>query len=219
MSPYDGCQGFTTGARQRKDMIARLTFITHAATEAQRHAAFPLDELITGREQARLARLGRNIPKAEQIWSAPEQRTQQTSRILGLPVTISEGLRDCDYGRWRGRKMEEVQSEDPEGFLAWLTVPSSAPHGGESIECLIGRVGRWMDEQSAIKHTIAITHPAVIRAAIVYALRLPSQSFWRFDIAPATLTDLRFNRDVWTVRCSGCSLPATGQAEEEEADI
>ena len=196
-------------------MTARLSLIAHAATETQRHAAFPLDELITEREQARIAKLGWNIPKAEQISSAPEQRAQQTSRILGLSATVADELRDCDYGRWRGRKMEEVQSEDPPEFLAWLADPNSAPHGGESIECLIGRVGSWIDTQSAVKHTIAVTHPAVIRAAIVYALRLPPLNFWRFDIAPVTLTDLRLNRDVWTVRCSGSSLPTTGQVQEE----
>jgi broad specificity phosphatase PhoE len=130
---------------------------------------------------------------------------------------LADGLRDCDYGTWRGRKMEAVQSEDPQGFLAWLTDPNSAPHGGESIERLIGRVGSWIDAQSAVKHTIAVTHPAVIKAALIYALRVPSLNFWRFDIAPVTLTDLRLNRDVWTVRCSGCSLPTTGLVQEEGA--
>jgi broad specificity phosphatase PhoE len=189
-------------------MTARLSFIAHAATEAQRHAAFPLDELVTEREQARIGKLGWSAPKADQIWSAPEQRAQQTSKMLGLSAMVLDDLRDCNYGIWHGRKMEDVQSEDPQEFLTWLTMPGSAPHGGESIEHLIHRVGGWVDGQSAVKHTIAVSHPAVIRAAIVHALRLPSQSFWRFDIAPATLTDLRCNGDLWSVRCSGCSLIA-----------
>lgn len=200
-------------------MTARFTFIAHAATEAQRYAAFPLDEPITEREQTRIARLGGNLPRAEQIWSAPEQRAQQTSRILGLSAMLAGELRDCDYGRWRGRKMEDVQSEDPQGILAWLTAPDSAPHGGESIERLIARAGSWIDAQSGVMHTMAVTHPAVIRAAIVYALRLPSLMFWRFDIAPVTLTDLRRNGDVWTARCCGCSLSATEQVDENESEI
>jgi broad specificity phosphatase PhoE len=202
---------------QRNNVTVRITFIAHAATEAQRQAAFPLDEPVSERERARIAGLGRNLPKAERAWSAPEQRAQQTCGLLGLRAMPADGLRDCDYGRWRGRKMEDVQSEDPEGFLAWLTVPNSTPHGGESIETLIGRAGRWMDEQADVKHTIAVTHPAVIRAAVVYALRLSSQNFWRFDIAPVTVTDLRFHHGVWTVRCCGCAMTATGQAEEEQA--
>ena len=196
-------------------MTARFTFIAHAATEAQRHAAFLLDEPVAEREIARIATLNWTAPRSQLVVSAPETRTRQTSHALGLQAAVTEELRDCDYGTWRGRKMEEVESEDPQGFLAWLADPNSTPHGGESIESLIGRVGFWMAEQSAVKHTIAVTHPAVIRAAIVYALRLPSLNFWRFDIAPVTLTDLRLNHDVWTMRCSGCSLETTGQAENE----
>lgn len=163
--------------------------------------------------------LARNIPKGEKTWSAPEQRTQQTARFLGLSVALAEELRDCNYGKWKGRRMEEVQSEASQGFVEWLTVPHSAPHGGESVEGLVGRVGKWMAEQSEVKHTIAVTHPAVIRAAIVYALRLPLQNFWRFDIAPLTLTDLRSGGSVWTVRCSGCSLSIRGFAEEGEIGL
>ena len=200
-------------------LTARLTLIAHAATEAQRHAAFPLDESVLEGETAKITDLNWNRPRADRIWSAPERRAQQTSRILGLHAEVADALRDCNYGRWRGRTMEEVQQEDPTGILSWLTDLGATPHGGESIDALIGRVGSWMDEQPGIKHTIAVTHPAVIRAAIVYALRLPSQNFWRFDIAPVTLTDLRYSRDKWTVRCSGCSISTTKQEVEEEADI
>ena len=115
--------------------------------------------------------------------------------------------------------MDEVQSEDPEGMVAWLKDLGGSPHGGESIEELISRAGKWMDQQREVDHTIAVTHPAVIRAALVYALRLPSQNFWRFDIAPLSLTDLRFSRDVWTVRCSGCPLGTVERGEIDETSI
>ena len=197
-------------------MNARLTLISHAATRAQRQAAFPLDEPITEREIARIAALNWSAPQAERIWSAPEQRTQETSRLLGLAATVADELQDCDYASWRGRSMDEVQSADPEGILAWLTDPSSAPHGGQSIEDLIERVGRWIDQQHGVSHTLAVTHPAVIRAAIVHALRIPVQTFWRFDVAPLTLTDLRFSRNIWTLRCAGSPLIEKRQAEESE---
>jgi broad specificity phosphatase PhoE len=194
---------------------SRLTFISHAATEAQRRAAFPLDEPVLEHELAKIMKLNGKA----QARSAPEQRTQQTSRMLGLSVTIAEGLRDCDYGRWRGRKMDEVHAEDQEGILAWLSDPSAAPHGGESLESLVSRVGIWMDEQRSVKHMIAVTHPAIIRAAIVHALQIPVHIFWRIDIAPLTTTDLRFNGNLWTVRRSGCPLRIASPGEEEEANI
>jgi broad specificity phosphatase PhoE len=198
--------------------MARLTLIAHAATEAQRRAAFPLDEPIAEREVMKLSELNWAVPRAEHVWSAPEQRTQQTARILGLQATAAEELQDCEYGRWRGRSMEAVLAAEPDEILAWLTDPSAVPHGGESIENLIGRAGKWMDEQRTASHIIAVTHPAIIRAAIIHALRIPAQTFWRFDIPPLSLTDLRFSRGQWTLRCSGCSLRAKEQASENDAD-
>jgi broad specificity phosphatase PhoE len=198
-------------------VTARLTLIAHAATEALRSTAFPLDEPVVEREIAKIAAHNWTAPRAEHVWAAPELRTQQTSHALGLQSVISDKLRDCDYGAWCGRKMDEVHSEDAEGILAWLTEPAASPHGGESIKDLIGRVGRWMEEQSGVGHTIAVTHQAVIRAALVYALRVPAQAFWRFDIAPLSLTDLRFSRNIWTLRCVGCPMQAHGQTEESDA--
>jgi broad specificity phosphatase PhoE len=70
---------------------------------------------------------------------------------------------------------------------------------------------------NVLPNTIAVTHPAVIRAAIVHAMQLPPTTFWRFDVAPLSLTDLRFSGRVWSVRCAGCSLPSSPPAEERIA--
>jgi broad specificity phosphatase PhoE len=196
-------------------MTARLTLIAHAATEAQRRTTFPLDEPIPDQEVAKVLGLNWVAPRAEHLWAAPEQRTQQTAGILALQATTAEQLRDCDYGSWRGRAMDQVESDDPEGIVAWLADPRAAPHGGESIENLLGRVGNWMDEQRDCGHSIAVTHPSVIRAAIINALHIPAQTFWRFDIAPLSCTELRFSRNTWTVRCVGCPIRMTRQAGEE----
>jgi broad specificity phosphatase PhoE len=188
-------------------LVPRLTLIAHAATEAQRRAAFPLDELLEQREMAKVAALGWKAPRAHRIVAGPERRAQQTAEALGLSAENVAELRDCDYGAWRGYTLSEVEQRQPEEVLAWLTDPSAAPHGGESILQLITRMGDWLKEQSAVDHTIAVTHPAVIRSALVHTLQSPPSSFWRIDIAPLSLTDLRWNGRVWTVRSSGCALP------------
>jgi len=193
---------------------SRLTLISHAATEAQLRAAFPLDEPILERDITRIKDLKWSLPVNASTWTAPERRAQETSRILGLSPALSEELRDCDYGQWRGRSMGDLESQNPEGLLAWLTDPSSAPHGGESVERLIGRVGSWIDQQRTVRHTIAVTHQAIVRAAIIHALQIPTQAFWRIDVAPLTVTDLRFNGALWTVRSTGCALNKSGSAEE-----
>ena len=190
-------------------MTSRLTLISHAPTQAQRRAAFPADECLDEQEFAKIAALGWQAPRARRIWSSPERQTQQTSQALGLSAAIAPELRDCHYGAWRGRELNELQSLEPESVLAWLTDAAASPHGGESIIDLINRVSRWLDEQRDAGHTLAVTHPAVIRGAIVHALQAPAQSFWRIDIAPLSLTDLRFNGRVWTVRSTACPLRKT----------
>jgi broad specificity phosphatase PhoE len=185
---------------------ARITLISHAATSAQRRAAFPLDEPIDDRELTKIATLNWHPLHAQQIYAAPELRTQQTAQALDLSATPEPQLRDCSYGAWCGRSLSELQQETPEGVAAWLTDPSSTPHGGESIMDLIERVASWLDSQRDSGHTIAVTHPAVIRSTIIHALSAPAQSFWRIDIAPLTITDLRHNGRAWTIRSSAVPL-------------
>jgi broad specificity phosphatase PhoE len=187
-------------------VTTRLTLISHAATPAQRRAAFPLDEPLEQEEISKIASLNWKAPRAHQVLSAPELRTQQTVQALGLAATIAIELCDCDYGIWRGRDLSNLQTQDPEGVAAWLADPVAAPHGGESITNLINRVGRWFDHLKEDGHTIAVTHPAVIRGAVIHVLNAPLSSFWRVDIAPLTLTDLRFNGRVWTLRSCASSL-------------
>ncbi|WP_158792541.1 histidine phosphatase family protein [Granulicella sp. L60] len=195
----------------------RLTLVCHGVTKAQRRAAFPLDEPLEPSECGRIEALGWMSPRAQQILVGPELRALETAQALGLEAKVSPSLRECDYGSWSGLELDAIQARDPAGLGTWLTETEAAPHGGESIVRLIGRIGSWMEEQRGAGHTIAVTHPAVIRGALVYALGSPTQAFWRIDIPPLSLTDLRFNGRLWTVRSSGCALrSASGSRDSTE---
>jgi broad specificity phosphatase PhoE len=168
-------------------------------------AAFPLDEPLVPRELERLELTGWVPPRARQVYAGPEQRTRQTANALGLNPILAAELRDLDYSSWGGKSLDEIQAGDLEGVTHWLTDVELAPHGGESVASLLTRVAGWLTVQHS-GHTIAVTHPAVIRAAIILALRAPAQSFWRVDIPPASITDLRRTGSGWSVRCTGCRL-------------
>jgi len=58
---------------------------------------------------------------------------------------------------------------------------------------------------AAVGHTVAVTHAAVVRAAVVVTLDAPPAGFWRIDVAPLTATVLRGGPGRWTVR--GTALP------------
>jgi broad specificity phosphatase PhoE len=171
-----------------------------------RQSAFPVDEALEEREIARIKSIGWRAPGAQQILAAPEKRAHMTALSLDLSVSITEELCDCHFGSWQGRELSQVQDNDPAGLVSWLTDPAAAPHGGESIEAVVDRVKRWLERQRDAGHTIAVTHPAIIRSAIILTLDAPLQSFWRVDIAPISLTDLRYNGSTWTLRSAATKL-------------
>jgi len=192
------------GSLTQVDLSGRITFISHAPTAAVRRAAFPLDEPIEQGEVEKLQSVDWIPPRLSKVYAAPEQRTRQTAKALGLDPILSAELKDLDYSLWRGKSLDEVQATHPDGVRQWLTDIDAAPHGGESIANFLGRIECWLAGQHGFGHILAVTHPAVIRAAVVLTLQAPARSFWRIDIPPASITDLRSSGHFWSLRSSGC---------------
>jgi len=137
---------------------------------------------------ARMEKAGR-LRHADRCWSSPALRAIQTAEALQLDAIVEPMLRECDYGRWSGRSFDEVRAQEPEALAEWLRDPEAAPHGGESIVGLIGRVAAWLETQNGMRgKTVAVTHASVIRAAIVHAIEASPRSFWRIDCC-ASLRD------------------------------
>jgi len=125
-------------------------------------------------------------------------RTTQTARALGLDPISEPALADLGLGVWAGQAVTDVPREQ---LTAWTSDPASAPHGGESILELIDRVRGWLYTAAELPGaTIAITHPAVIRAALIVALNASPESFWRIDVPPLTATTLHAQARGWTLR-------------------
>jgi broad specificity phosphatase PhoE len=132
--------------------------------------------------------------------TSPARRATQTAAALGLEAAIEPLLRDCNYGSWTGRSLDEVQAQEPEALADWIKDPSAAPHGGESVVAMIARVSAWLDTQLTSPGVVlVITHASVIRAAIVCAIEAEPRSFWHIDIAPLSLTQLSGNGGRWTL--------------------
>jgi broad specificity phosphatase PhoE len=193
-------------SRQERAATARVILICHGSTKAVRAARFPADEALDELGLKNIKALADALPDAGRCWTSPERRTQQTARALGLNAQIEPLLRDCDYGAWVGRTFDDVYANEPDAASAWLRDPTAAPHGGESIAAVMRRVGQWLaDEQARRQRTIVVTHPAVIRAAIVHAIEAAPQSFWRIDVAPLSVTRLNGLGGRWNLSAAGCS--------------
>ena len=178
----------------------RLTLVAHASTRAQKQARFALDESVEMDWQQAAPSQGQRFKRAPRVLCGPEARTRQTAALFADDALVETALRDCDFGRWQGLAIEEVQQAEPEALQAWLTDSTSAPHGGESVVQLCERVGQWLQslEQSP-GHVVAVTHPFVIRAALLHVMQCPPAMFNLIDVEPLSSTELRFNR-VWRLR-------------------
>lgn len=209
-------------------MDTRLLLISHASTAAMRAARFPADDPLDapGLADASAARAQLPIPDNAATFVSPAVCARDTASALGLAAIVHEGLADMDYGVWHGHRLADLAVETPLDLAAWTHDPDAAAHRGESFSELVKRVGRWLDslddslsktvsksmthaKDSAPGHeadkaprntqnVVAVTHAAVIRAAIVHALGASPAIFSRIEIAPLSMIELRRSRRGWT---------------------
>ncbi|MFE6160916.1 histidine phosphatase family protein [Streptomyces sp. NPDC056486] len=139
---------------------------------------------------------------AELRYCSPTPRSRATGDALGFAPLAQPALRDCDMGRWRGLTLGDVTASEPAAVEAWLRDPRSAPHGGESLLAFISRIGGWLDTRPVDdgSRILAVAEPAVVRAALVYALKAPPATYWNIDVHPLSTVTLTGHGGRWNLR-------------------
>ncbi len=182
-------------------MSTRLTMICAGATVSARKARFPLDEPLEARAIALAKELRPRLRRADQVWSSPALRAKQTAAALALEPAVVPILQDLDFAQWSGKPIADVSSEDPNGMAAWLSDPTSSPHGGESLADAPSRASSFMTQLLTERgHMVVVTHAAFVRAAILLILEAPLQAAWRLDVEPLSITDFRGDGRRWVLR-------------------
>ncbi len=212
--------------------------VTPAINAGRAHALLGADEPLdaAGRRAAERAgaRAAASLRTPAPAYAAPSVRCRQTADALGLAAEPEAELADWDVGRWRGRGLAELAAAEGEAVRGWLADPAAAPHGGESLLQLRGRVGVWLDGLPGAagpgdsagradpagpldgdgadraegrggsgegRLVVAVAEAAAVRAAVVHALDLPSEAFWRLDVPPLSGTELTRRAGRWSLRC------------------
>ena len=166
----------------------------------------------TGREQADA--VVRHVTAAcepVRIVSSPLQRCQETAeplaRAVGLPITTLDGLAECQYGSWTGRKLTDLTHE-----ALWDQVqrhPSSVrfPDGDDFAgEAMVEMASRAV---TSIRRTdadvtaaygedavwCAFSHGDVIKAIAADALGMHLDSFQRIMCSPGSVTVIRYTAE------------------------
>ncbi|MEV3870339.1 histidine phosphatase family protein [Streptomyces sp. NPDC049906] len=186
-------------------MQVRVTLIAAARSSPLLAERFDEDRSLdeAGWQEVRLAAPAL-VPfgAAELRYCSPTPRSRDTGTALGFAPLVQPALSDCDMGRWRGHTLAEVAVREPAAFDAWLRDPRVAPHGGESLWRFIGRVGHWLDTRPADGGVsiVAVAEPAVVRAVLVYALRVPPLTYWSIDARPLSAVTLTGGAGQWSLR-------------------
>jgi broad specificity phosphatase PhoE len=181
-------------------MTMRLHLLCVASTPSIRSASFPSNDPLDAQGRKALEAFAGSLPPFDKTWTSPDVSALQTAEILGLCSETDPMLRDCDFGRWSGRSLVDVQTTEPDALATWLGDPTSAPHGGESFVGVVKRVQSWMDSLLCTSGSaLVITHPTIIRAAIASALGAGPHALRHIDIAPLSRAKLSSDGRRWTV--------------------
>jgi broad specificity phosphatase PhoE len=181
-------------------MTTRLYLLCSASTSSISSVGFPADQPLDARGRKSLESFSGRLPPCDIVLRSPALSAAQTAESLALNAKTEPLLRDCDFGRWAGRSLAEVQAEEGEAVADWLQNPHAAPHGGESFADVRTRIGDWMDGLLAGGGAVlAITHATVIRAVVAHALGVGPQSFRHIDVSPLTRARLSAGGGRWTL--------------------
>ncbi|KUM99965.1 phosphoglycerate mutase [Streptomyces yokosukanensis] len=189
-------------------MPLRVTFVAAARSAPLLAERFeddrPLDQ--AGWEEVqRVAGDLLPLAAAELRYCSPTPRSRATGDALGYAPLVQPALRDCDMGRWRGLTLGEAMAREPDAVDAWLADPRATPHGGESLLAFVSRVGGWLDTRPAEDggRIVAVAEPAVVRAALVYALKAPPATYWNIDVRPLSVCTVTGRAGRWNLRLDG----------------
>lgn len=117
------------------------------------------------------------------------------ARRCAVPgAAVDERLRPWDLGSWAGRDLAGLD------LAGWRADPGYDAHGGESLLALCGRVAELLAEwHSRGDRLVAVTHAAVVKAAVVNALHAPAQAAWDVDVSLSSATELHATATGWRV--------------------
>ena len=135
----------------------------------------PLND--TGLAQAReLAELvaGENI---RALYASDMLRARMTAEIvgerIGLEAVIEPRVRECGWGAWEGRLVQDIAREEPEHWVAWLDAGESFrfPSGpGKPGESLAEHMERTLEAIGDIRRgplpALVVCHGGTIRVAV-----------------------------------------------------
>ncbi len=151
------------------------------------------------------------------------ETAQALAKLVGLPVTTHEGLRETNGGLWEGKTGKENRAEDFQNFIRWIDGEDN-PAGttGERRSEVAARAVAAISEALADKTDqllIVATHGGTARCVLGDLLQLPL-SHWGVigGLSNASWSILQRNPRQWNlIEHNAGSIPEPVYGEESGA--
>ncbi|WP_134500026.1 histidine phosphatase family protein [Microvirga pakistanensis] len=149
-----------------------------------------------GRAQARVLAQRFESENVVSIHTSPLERAVETASpiaaSLGRVAEPSDDIIEIDFGAWSGKTFDMLS--DDERWRAWNSSRStSRPPGGETMLEAQARIIHGMERLRSLHaegSVILVSHSDVIKAALLYHLGMPIDSYGRLEISPASISTL-----------------------------
>jgi adenosylcobinamide kinase/adenosylcobinamide-phosphate guanylyltransferase len=111
-----------------------------------------------------------------------------------LAIHTDPRLREMAFGAWEGLAWSEVGKRYPQEWAAWQADPLAiSPPGGETLAQVAVRMQSMFDsivEEHSDRCVALVSHGGPLRVLLSLALGLPPQAHWRFQVDPASISEL-----------------------------
>ncbi len=181
--------------------MTTLVLLRHGRTSANSEGILAGDSPVgldeVGEVQARAAGARLATVPLDAVVCSPLQRCRDTLALAmpGATFSVDNGLTECGYGEWAGRKLAELSTEP-----LWRTIqqhPAAVAFpGGEAMSAMSARaiatVRHWNDHVGPAGLWLACTHGDIIKAIVADALGMHLDQFQRIHVAPGSITVIRY---------------------------
>ncbi|MEI5674637.1 MULTISPECIES: histidine phosphatase family protein [unclassified Nocardioides] len=189
-------------------MVARLFLGRHGLADYETELVTDDGGSLTGEGRGQARALGDRLRSegVEAVWSSPLSRAVQTAElaagVLGVEVTVREGLREYGVGSLAGTDGSETEVIGPV-FERWVGGDDEATiPGGEAVSGVVARV-RAVLVEVADRHedgtALVVSHGGAIMATVPVLVGRPRASAWDLLLGGGGYVELVRAGATWSV--------------------
>lgn len=189
-------------------MATRLFLARHGLAEYETELVTDEGGSLTAEGRGQARSLGRRLASegVEAVWCSPLSRAVQTAElaagVLGVEVTVREGLREYGVGTLVGTDGSEREVIGPV-FDSWVGGDDEATiPGGEMVAGIVARVVRVLTEV-ADRHeggaALVVSHGGAVMATVPELVGRPRAGAWDLQLGGGGYVELVRERRTWSV--------------------